>query len=445
MNRITILLLKRLWLAALFCATVAGTAAQPADTLEVRFRLRESDLDLGFDGNGQRLDAFMERLRELQEARVSDLCIKVFAGASPEGPAELNRRLGERRGAALRQLLQQRMEDDGLATGCQRILVYNQGARWGQLSQLVARSDEPWRDRVLSVLRQPAPVGGEWLQDPRETALRRMDGGSVWRELSARYLPLLRSGGTAVLARLSGQPLPGRRDTLVIRDTVYYLPMAGASGTFGASGTSGTSGGRQRRPPIHDRPWALKTNLLLLATGTPNLQAEHTLGSSGRWSIAVEGAFAWWTLSHGAYANELVYGGVELRRWLGHRERRHSLSGWHVGLAVAGGLYDLEWKSRGYQGEALTACLNLGWQCRFGRRRQWCADLGVGLGMLFTHYREYQGSSIFPEGHEERYDDHLMFQRHGHLNWFGSPHVNISIGYLLGTKDKKKEKHIDKQ
>ena len=91
----------------------------------------------------------------------------------------------------------------------------------------------------------------------------------------------------------------------------------------------------------------------------------------------------------------------------------------------------MEWKSKGYQADVFSGFVNIGWQRRFGRRKQWAFDAGIGLGYAYIPYRRYEGSTRFPVGKEEEYDDHLMYQETRQLNWFGTPHVNISIGYVF--------------
>lgn len=214
---------------------------------------------------------------------------------------------------------------------------------------------------------------------------------------------------------------PGRSGNLVFADPLGDLRRVGDST-------------RVSKPVVRRPVWILSTNLPLLGTGTPNLKAEWSLGHRDRWSLNVQGIWSWWVLAHNAYANEIMFGSVELRRFLGRRSRHHTLDGWHIGLALGVGYYDLEWKSYGYQGEVAMGFLNIGWQKRFGRRKQWAFDVGVGLGDLYTQYRRYWGSSKFPVGHEERYDDHLMWKHTSHTNWIGAPHANISVGYCISTR-----------
>ena len=409
-----------------------------SDTLELMFRVGQTDVDLSFADNSIRLEDFIYRLRLLEASRRGDYYIRVVTGASPDGPAEQNRRIGERRGTAIRELLSERMQQEGMDIWCSRIVVTNEGARWARLYHDLAQSNEPWRHRVLAILRQPARTQNEWMLDSREQQLRALNGGRIWQQLQERYLPQLRSVGTAVLVPISAG---SRRDTLVIRDTVYYMPQITetltsqeALNTLKALKAHKEKVEKVLRPVLSGPSWSLKSNLLMLCVITPNMEFEHSLGSKGRWSILASAAFARWTIGHNAYANHFIYADTEMRLWLGNRQKHSTLDGWHLGLGAGAGIYDVGWNSRGYQGEALTGFLNIGWQHRMGKRQQWLIDLGVGVGGLVTKYREYTGSSKYPEKHTEAHDDHLMWQRNGHLNWPGATHLNISIGYVWGRQ-----------
>ena len=409
-------------------ASQSAMAMEKNDTLSIRFRSGQGDVDLSFEDNSRNLDAFVGRIKSMDAASLSDAVICIYGGSSPEGPEELNRRLGEQRAISLRHVLEQRLREEGLDALATRITTVNQGARWGGLYKLVSESGEPWSEEVMKVLRKRDKETTVWTVDTREVELRKMHKGAIWHILNTKYLPQLRSTGTAVISK---GPLTVAtdaytvkegtltvRDTLVIRDSVYFIPEP-------IPAREGFS--------YRGRGWALKTNLLPWVITTPNIQWEHTLGYKNKWSIEIEALAAWWTLSHNAYANQMLYGSVELRRWLGNRRVRHALSGWHIGLAVGGGYYDLEWKSDGYQGEVINTYINIGYQHRFGHFRQWLIDAGIGLGYLYSPYRKYFGSSKFPTGHEEQYDDHLMWQETNRRNWFGAAHANITIGYVFGA------------
>lgn len=424
-------------LAALLLLAVAvnlSAADFEGDTLEVRFRLGLSDLDLSYADNEQRINEFVARVKA-HYAFMPEHSLKmdVYGGASPEGPNELNRRLGEQRGISLKQVLMQRLT--GIIS---QITVVNQGARWGGLYNMVEKSDEPWKYEVLDVLMK-APEDDGWQMDPREQKLRKMKNGTVWNQLLAKYLPALRTSGSAVVAPMSDAERERLRrryggdycDTVVIRDTIVYLPEPCP---------------RYEEPIDSDWVWALKTNLLLWGVAAPNGQIEFPLGRSNRWSIEGEVFWPWFIWSHNVHAHQCGNLGLELRYWLGNRKKHHTLDGWHIGLGGAAGYYDFEWKKHeGYQGEYLNIYCNLGYQHRWGRRKQWAIDGGIALGWIPTKYREYIGSSQFPVGHEEirpdgtKQDPHLMWQKTSSKNFFGATHANITLAYMFHTK---KQNHV---
>ena len=398
------------------------------DTLQVQFRVGQSNIDLSYADNERQITQFCQRvMRNLAISEQEEMQLNIYTGASPEGPEELNRRLGEQRGIALKELLTERLK--GLVLHC---AVINEGPRWGQLYKMVEKSNEPWREEVLTILGK-RPGADEWQTDDREQRLRKLKNGLVWRELNARYLPPLRTSGSAVIFPVREIPV-SQRDTIVIRDTIIYLPEPCP----------------QYEPPIDlDPAWAIKTNLLLWGVIAPNVQVERSLGKTNRWSIEGEIFWPWWTWSHNAHAEQFLNIGVELRYWLGNRQKHHTLDGWHIGMGLAGGYYDFEWKrSEGWQGEYLNVYCNLGYQHRFGRRNQWAVDGGLALGWIPTKFRHYVGSSQAKDyadqhpsknyhlGPNEEYDDHLMWLNNGWKHILGATHVNVSIAYIIGAKKK---------
>lgn len=433
-RRLRTLLLALLPLLYLFQALSAQGQEAVRDTLSIRFRLDSTRVDLGYAANAQAWVAFQESfLTKYMSLDPAGTRLDIYAGASPEASAAHNEMLGRERGASIRRLVERRFGDR-----IGQIVVHNEGARWEGLYQAISASEEPWKEEVLAILRMPGGTNPN-VRDPRETMLRTMHGGAVWKRLLTDYLPPLRSGGTAVLSWTNPKPAPERIvyvptgrpgccdcDTLVIKDTVvlYYIPEPK----------------KEREPADQARVWALKTNLLLLGVGAPNVQAEIPLGTNNRWSVEGEFIFPWWTFSHNAYAEQVLDWGIEFKYWLGRRKYHPCLDGWHIGLAAAFGYYDLEWRSEGWQGEHVNGYLNIGYQHRWGRDLRWGIDAGLGVGALYTpRHRHYLGSTLFPENHTERYDDHLMYQNKGSLLWPGATHVNVTLMYFLDWKRNKKE------
>lgn len=439
MNRIPFFKLTAVLLLLMLISPHVRAVNDLCDTLQLQFRAGQSDIDLSYADNEHQITQFCQRvMRNLAISNQDEMQLNIYTGASPEGPAELNRRLGEQRGIALKELLTDRLK--GLILHC---AVINEGARWGQLYNMVEKSDEPWRIDVLNILGK-RPGADEWKTDDREQRLRKLKNGLVWRELNERYLPSLRTSGSAVIFPVREKAIISQSDTIVIRDTIIYLPEPCP----------------QYEPPIDLSPvWAIKTNLLLWGVVAPNVQVERSLGKTNRWSIEGEFFWPWWTWSHNAHAEQFFNLGAELRYWLGNRQKHHTLDGWHLGLGVAGGYYDFEWKkSEGWQGEYLNVYFNLGYQHRFGRRNQWAIDGGIGLGWIPTKYRHYVGSSQAKDyaeqhpgknyslGPNEDYDNHLMWLENGCKHILGATHVNVSISYIIGAKKKKAaDKYVNRQ
>ncbi|MBR1542017.1 MAG: DUF3575 domain-containing protein [Bacteroidaceae bacterium] len=405
-----------------------------SDTLEIRFKLDSILINMHFAGNMERWNTFERNfMMRFGDKNRLGIIVDIYSGASPEGTVEHNRWLGQERGESIKQLIERRLRG---RVG--NIVIHNEAARWQGLYDAVEASDEAWRDEVLDIIRQPASVN-ENGRDRREWLLRHTLGDGVWEKLLSTYLPPLRSGGSAIVSWDPAR-VAAIRDTLVIKDTLYIMtvaptPVVGGSDCIDCVEKHAEQVIEKLNPVFRYPVWALKTNLPLLGTGTPNLQAEFSLDRKDRWSVNIEGVWSWWTFAHNVYANQIIYGGAELRYWLGKRWRHHTLDGWHIGLGIGGGYGDLEWTNRGFLAEVYSGFLNFGWQRRFGRRKQWAFDIGVGLGYAHIDWRRYRGSQIFPEGKEEPQTDHLMWRETGHTNWLGTPHFNISIGYVFPQKD----------
>lgn len=417
----------------------ATRAQVQADTLTIHFRRDSIRIDMGFANNEECWNRFERNFNErYSHFDPAALRIDIYAGASPEGNAVYNRWLGESRGQAIRRLVRYRL---GNKVG--NIVVHNEAARWDSFYNLVAASNEPWRDEVLRIIEMPASAD-ETKRDHREMRLRRLHGGKVWPILDEYYLAPLRSGGSAVISLQSNWR--GRRDTIVIRDTVVVMmqnsrqrdtvvvmmPFDGHHAKPKAESESKKQRHALRDSLLQYPAWAVKTNLLLWGVVAPNVQVEIPLGRSNRWSLEAEYFVPWFIWANNSHASQFHNLGLELRLWLGNRLRHPWLQGFHIGLAGAVGYYDWEWKrSEGYQGEYVNTYLNLGFQHRWGRH--WAIDMGLGIGLMATRYRHYYGGSVYPENHLEPWDEHLIWHDTGHFLWPGPCHANVSLVYLFNA------------
>ena len=120
------------------------------DTLTIRFRLDSIHVDMGYIDNAKVWKTFEENYRKYFADKDSlPLRIDIYSGASPEGPAAHNIWLGKNRGVALQNQIRQLLNGRDA-----RFVIHNEGPRWNALFNVVADSDEPWRDEVLRIIRQ---------------------------------------------------------------------------------------------------------------------------------------------------------------------------------------------------------------------------------------------------------------------------------------------------
>ncbi len=178
---------------------------------------------------------------------------------------------------------------------------------------------------------------------------------------------------------------------------------------------------------------ALKTNLLFDAATILNVELEVPIKK--RWSIAGEWIFPWWTNCNGKENSkrnrtQLLNGNLDVKYWFGDREKHRVLTGWFAGVYVGGGLYDLERKGTGYQGEFFIAAGLSG-----GYAHPICKNLSMeyalGIGYLQTHYRHYKACW----GVDERW--HPVRKNSSTFTWVGPTKAKISLVWLINHKVRK--------
>ncbi|MBQ8673450.1 MAG: DUF3575 domain-containing protein [Bacteroides sp.] len=134
----------------------------------------------------------------------------------------------------------------------------------------------------------------------------------------------------------------------------------------------------------------VKSNLLYLATATPNLAMEFATG--GRQSLVLQGGWQPWEYSDTK----------KLKHWLVQPEYRwwtcETFNGHFFGLHALGGQFNAgglklpfgafpELEDHRYQGWAAGGGLSWGYHWMLGRK--WGLELTLGLGYLYIDYKKY--------------------------------------------------------
>ena len=102
-----------------------------------------------------------------------------------------------------------------------------------------------------------------------------------------------------------------------------------------------------------------------------------------------------------------------------------------MGIYGGAGSYDVEWKTKGYQGEFI---IPFGLTGGFAHKisKNWRQEYSLGIGYMTNKYREY-----IPQKCE--YDDewHLIRQKSGKSTWIGPTRVKVSLVWMINQKYKK--------
>ena len=147
--------------------------------------------------------------------------------------------------------------------------------------------------------------------------------------------------------------------------------------------------------PLHGQDVELKTNLLYLATATPNVSAEWKVGRQYSAALTVgynPFRFGQYEDTEGNRVNP------KLHHWLTSGEMRYwfckTFLGWNVGVNVFGGEYNVggirfihAFKEGRYKGWGVGAGVTAGYQ--FPLSVKWSLDLSIGLGYIYSRYTKY--------------------------------------------------------
>lgn len=390
-------------LLAMLLVTSAKAKAE-GDTLRSRiyFPVGVSKIDHSFQGNGVRLEFMIRDIHaRMKQSRLRK--VRLSAGASLEGNSALNRRLSDERLQSLSDVFHERLSvPDSIYE------YHSLGENWQGLLALVERSDMPYRDETLNILRNTP----EWVTerghvvDSRKRQLMNLRGGSVWHYMEKSFFPELRNCSVVEceFEPIASRPEPTvvrevvtERDTIILRDTVCPADELPAP------------------RPLY---LAAKTNLLYDAALVPNVGLELSLGKG--WSVGGNWMYAHWS-NDARHRYWQIYGGeLEVRRYFGGRAAEKPLQGHHVGLYAQAVTYDFETGGKGYLSDfAYGVGLEYGYSLPVAKRLN--IDFGIGIGYSGGKYKSY-----YPDAGCYVYIE--TKRRH----WFGPTRAEVSLVWLLG-------------
>ena len=328
--------------------------------------------------------------------------------ASPEGTSSFNLSLSHERAAVILDYIEERT---GRPVPASAYDIAGMGIDWKGLESSVMRdSSFRYRDEVLHIVRNiPTWVfrNGK-VAGSRKKALMDHRWGRTFAYLMDSHFPQLRRT-EIILEYVPITPVKAGKaivsDVAALEDSITLPP-------------------RPQPEYIPNYRLALKTNLLADAALMPSLELEYLI--TPRWSVAAQGAVAWWSIKprHKYYQIATIY--PEARWWFKTEEPWH---GHYLGLFAGGSWYDLENGGRGYKGEAGFVGLSYGYMLPVGERLS--LELGIGAGYMFTEYEEYLPVPYMG-------GTHYVYQQTSRMHYFGPLKLKFALAWRFGDWDFKK-------
>ncbi len=394
---------------SIFYAQEAHSAVNNQRKIIFYFKSNHIDFNSSYMSNMKAIEQFDSIIYRTNQLTTIDT-LKITASASPEGKYINNVKLAQRRVLSFKQMLQSRYPMLG-----KTVIVTNYHVTgWDKLKELIQYDlDLPYRHEVIEILNKHVDI------ETKGLLLQKIAAGESWQYIVKKHLPYLRD------SKISIQTIPHqwhRTDSLqyskpnkLSANVIIDNPHTEIKNLHLHISTTET---------VRKVLFAAKTNLLFDALTALNFEAEVPIRN--RWSVAGEWMFPWWTTKDNANALEILAGNIEGRYWLGSdaaRSNRQLLTGHFLGLYGGGGLYDLQYKNNGYQGEFYSAGISYGYGLRLSEHLN--MEFSLGLGYLGTDYNYYKG---------EQDNKYLVWQNNGHSNWIGPTKLKISFVWLVPYK-----------
>ena len=304
---------KRFIPSLLLAALLAGNAQAEivSDSLRttIYYRTASARLELPYMDNDRHLAALGDSIRSLGgDPAVVLRRILIQASASPDGNTKYNKELARKRGEDLRDYLK-----DNLSLPDSIFALQPQGEGWSELAEKLGRTDAPWRDKAIAIIRDTP----EWVVregkvvDGRKRQLMNLAGGRAWQYMKENLFDSLRSGALVVcemerIERVKPKPESAQAE-------LKPAPEQAVDNVMNPDDTVDTAGKElettatlynkedetipqdNTNEEMEKRPFymAVKTNLLYDAALVPNVGLEVYLG--GGWSVGGDWMYAWWS------------------------------------------------------------------------------------------------------------------------------------------------------
>ncbi len=355
--------------------------------------------------------------------------MQMRGAASPEGPFDFNRQLGEGRLKALYNHVRERLQ----LPSTDNIKFETEIEDYNYLCRQMEQAGDKDYERVKLLYDRYIP-NHQYKEMKR--ALQRMDGGKVWRRLLVTYFPSLRAARVIIICQKPSKPQVTEPPVPV--DTVKPAPV---------------------------EPWlervprrellSVKTNMLFYGVYMP--------GGYNKWcpipNIAIEyyplhGHFTfgasydnpWWQHYHHHKYFQIRNYQLETRYYmrpgdieLNPEGEGAAFKGWYWQAYVHAGIFGICFdENRGWMGEGIGAGVGGGYVLPISKKGHWRLEFQAQFGVFHCGYDPYQYENpVDPNYHDDLYyykwTDRPQFfkKRQYRYTWVGPTRIGVTLSYDL--------------
>lgn len=364
-------------------------AQQERTEICIDFRVNSRTIDSTYMDNAVRLDEIMYHINRLrQDTTLSVTQLTLTGVASPEGNAQLNRRLANERMQALEQYIRSH------TTLSDSLIIRHTDTYipWDYLISKVKESDLPQKEEILSILHREAelvPYYHHTTIDSRIPALQNLDDGHIWQTLKKRYFAQMRNA-CAVLITLKKETeqhpeaIPEPTDTIAsistpilesVTDTVVVIP----------------------KETVHPQSLYLKSNAIGWAMLIANAAIEVDLCK--HWSATLPIYYSAMNYFTSDIKLRTLCFQPEVRYWLNENNERWFI-GAHFSLAWYNYAKGTEWRYQDHDGKTPLWGVGIsgGYRMPITKNHKWWLEFSLGTGVCKLHYdifhNEYDGPHV---------------------------------------------------
>ncbi len=404
-----------LLIAATLWTSQAINATNEEIEMKMIFHANRCDIDSCMGQNDRSISDIRQFINKItNDSNITLTGITICGYASPEGPAELNRKLADGRMRAMKRIV-----TDEYKIRTAHCICYYSISDISALIQEIELSDIEERETVLNILSDSVSIC-----DPhtRMHRLKTTQNGRLWDSIkplltNLRYAKVtfsferqVTSSGTPNIVTIPTDTVS--TDIAITEDANVYEKHISSQQHDVTENKSET--GLSRKPLYV----SLKTNMLYDALLIPGIGAEVYLGRMT--SVNAYWSYAWWR-SEQKHRYWRYYGGeIAVKRWFGGYAGK-PLTGHHIGLYAQILTYDFELGGKGQMGDKYNygGGIEYGFSLPVARRLN--IDFSLGVGYIGGRYHEY--SPI---------DGHYVWQATKKRNWFGPTKAEVSLVWLIG-------------